>query len=65
MSNSPMVVNVVSNSPMAGQVSVQVSNGWTVPCPTVQWSDSDQTVQWLDSAVSSSPSAAQGEGQDN
>ena len=38
VSNSPMrwLVNAVSNCPMAGQLSVQQSNGWTVPCSTVQ-----------------------------
>ena len=34
------LVNAESNCPMAGQLSVQLSNGWTVLCPTVEWLDS-------------------------
>ena len=59
-----LLVYSVSNSPMACELSVKQSNGWTVlfsNCPTVGQSCVQlskgrimlyQTVQWLDSAVS-------------
>ena len=31
------------NCPIAGQLSVQLSNGWSAECLTVQWSDSAQS----------------------